>query len=125
MSDGPDTNLLIGGECVAGDGEPIEVENPYTEGTIATVGAASAEQVDAAVAAAREALARLGEQPAGERAELLHEIARRLRENQEELAAADDRRGRQAADREPRRDRLVRGRLRLLRRDRPRLAPAA
>ena len=58
--------------------------------------------------------------PAGERGEMLHEVARRLRENQRGARPDDDRRGRQAADREPRRDRLVRGRVRLLRRDRPR-----
>ena len=51
MSDAPDTNLLIGGESVAGEGEPIAVENPYTEGTVASVGAASPAQLDAAIAA--------------------------------------------------------------------------
>ena len=45
-----ETRLLIGGEQVAGDGAAIEVENPFTEETIATVGAPSAEQLDAAIA---------------------------------------------------------------------------
>ena len=98
MSDHP---LLIGGEAVAGDGEPIEVENPYTTETIATVGSASAEQLDAAVAAAREAFAAWSRTPALERGEMLHEIARRLREGGDGAGADDDRRGRQAAGRKP------------------------
>ena len=80
------TELLIDGERVAGAGAPIEVENPYTEETIATVGSASPEQLDAAVAAARAASGAWGRMPAGERCELLHEVARRLRESQTELA---------------------------------------
>ena len=36
-----ETRLLIGGEQVAGEGEPLDVENPYTEETLATVRAAS------------------------------------------------------------------------------------
>ena len=115
-----DRTLLIGGESVAGDGEPIAVENPFTTETIATVGSASAEQLDAAVAAAREAFETWSRTPALERGELLHEVARRLREGGEELARTMTVGGRQAADREPRRDRVVRGRVRLLRRDRPR-----
>ena len=50
-----ETRLLIGGEQVAGDGEPLDVENPATEETVATVGLPTAEQLDAAVAAAEEA----------------------------------------------------------------------
>jgi phenylacetaldehyde dehydrogenase len=48
--------LLIGGEWVAGAGRRIEVENPAREELIAEVGAASLDQVDEAVAAARGAL---------------------------------------------------------------------
>ena len=59
--------LLIGGELVAGDGAPLEVENPYSEETVASVGGASPEQVDAAVAAAREAFVAWSVTPAGER----------------------------------------------------------
>ncbi len=81
-----DHTLLIGGERVAGEGTPIDVENPYTTGTIATVGSASPEQLDAAVAAARAAFSEWSTTPAGERCEMLHEVARRLRDNQEELA---------------------------------------
>jgi acyl-CoA reductase-like NAD-dependent aldehyde dehydrogenase len=46
-----DTRLLIGGERVAGDGASLEVENPATEEVVASVGAPSPEQLDAAIAA--------------------------------------------------------------------------
>jgi betaine-aldehyde dehydrogenase len=81
-----DPLLLIGGEAVAGAGDPLAVENPYTTETIATVGSASAEQLDGAVAAARAAFAGWSGTPALERGEMLHEIARRLREGGDELA---------------------------------------
>ena len=50
-----ETRLLIGGEQVAGDGGSLPVENPYTEETVASVALPSSEQVDAGIAAAREA----------------------------------------------------------------------
>jgi acyl-CoA reductase-like NAD-dependent aldehyde dehydrogenase len=87
MSATADTRQLIAGERVAGDGPVLEVENPYTEETIASAGSASPEQLDAAVRAAREAFSTWGPMPAGERCELLHEVARGLRERQDELAA--------------------------------------
>jgi betaine-aldehyde dehydrogenase len=80
------TDLLIGGEIVAGEGTPVAVENPFTTETIESVPSASAEQLDAAVAAARAAFAEWSTTPAGERCDALHEVARRLRENAEELA---------------------------------------
>ncbi len=86
MSEPADTDLWIGGEAVAGSGEALEIENPFTEETVVTVGSASPEQLDAAIAAARDAWPAWASMPAGERAELLHEIARRLRERQEQLA---------------------------------------
>jgi len=82
----PETRLLIGGERVAGDGPPLAVENPATEETITEVGTPSSEQLDAAVAAAREAAPGWGATPAIERGEMLHEAARRLRERSDELA---------------------------------------
>jgi acyl-CoA reductase-like NAD-dependent aldehyde dehydrogenase len=84
--DGHTTSLLIDGELVAGAGETLAVENPFTTETIATVGSASTEQVDAAVTAARRAWPGWARMTAGERCELLHEVARRLREGAEELA---------------------------------------
>ena len=80
------TRLLIGGEQVAGTGEPLDVENPYTEETIATVALPSAEQVDAAIASARETARSWAQTPAVERGEMLHEVAARLRSRTDELA---------------------------------------
>jgi betaine-aldehyde dehydrogenase len=82
------TRLLIGGELLDGEGPRLAVENPYTTETIAELGAASPEQVDAAVAAARRAWPAWSNATAGERCELLHEVARRLRGRAEELALA-------------------------------------
>ncbi|HYG95981.1 MAG TPA: aldehyde dehydrogenase family protein, partial [Solirubrobacterales bacterium] len=80
------TDLLIGGESVPGAGGPLAVENPFTTEAIAELAAASPEQVDAAVASAREAWPGWAGMTAGERCELLHEAGRRLREQAEELA---------------------------------------
>jgi acyl-CoA reductase-like NAD-dependent aldehyde dehydrogenase len=88
-----ETRLLIGGEQVEGTGGPLEVENPFSEETIAMVGLPSAEQVDAAVAAAREAARGWAETPAIERCELLHEVAARLRARTDELAELMTREG--------------------------------
>ena len=55
-----ETRLLIRGEQVAGEGAPLAVENPATEETVAEVGAASPEQLDAAVAGAPRGRARAG-----------------------------------------------------------------
>jgi acyl-CoA reductase-like NAD-dependent aldehyde dehydrogenase len=83
-----ETRLLIRGEQVAGEGTAIEVENPTTEETAAEVGAASPEQLDAAIAAAREAARGWAATPAAERAELLHEVATRMRALTDDLARA-------------------------------------
>lgn len=88
-----ETRLLIGGELVPGDGPRFDVENPYDESTVATLGAASAEQVAAAVAAADEAAPGWAAMPVAERAELLHEIADRLVARTEELAELVTREG--------------------------------
>ena len=88
-----ETRLLIGGELVAGQGPALEVEDPAREETLATLDTASPEQVDAAIAAAREASREWGRMPAAERAELLHEIAARLRARTDELAELMTREG--------------------------------
>jgi acyl-CoA reductase-like NAD-dependent aldehyde dehydrogenase len=88
-----ETRLLIGGEQVAGDGGPLEVENPFSEETIATVGLPSTEQVDAAIAAARAAARGWAQTPAIERCELLHEVAARMRARTDELAELMTREG--------------------------------
>ncbi|HEX2233585.1 MAG TPA: aldehyde dehydrogenase family protein [Thermoleophilaceae bacterium] len=81
-----ETRLLIGGEQAAGDGPPLDVENPATEETVASVGTASPEQIDAAVAAAHEGFREWGATPAVERGEVLHEVATRLRARTDEIA---------------------------------------
>jgi acyl-CoA reductase-like NAD-dependent aldehyde dehydrogenase len=88
-----DTRLLIGGERIVGGGAPVEVENPFTEETLAAVGTPSPEQIDAAVRGAREAARGWATTPAIERAEMLHEVARRLRERADELAEMMTREG--------------------------------
>jgi len=81
------TTLLIGGERVAGAGAPIAIENPYSTETILQLPVASLEQVDAAVTAARGAWqSGWARSTAGERCELLHEVASRLRANADALA---------------------------------------
>jgi acyl-CoA reductase-like NAD-dependent aldehyde dehydrogenase len=81
-----ETRLLIGGGPVVGDGDPIAVENPFTEETVATVGTPSAEQLDAAIAAAADAQRGWERTPAVERGEMLHEVATRMRDRADALA---------------------------------------
>jgi betaine-aldehyde dehydrogenase len=81
-----ETRLLIAGEQVAGEGPGLDVENPYTQATLATVALPSAEQVDAAIAAARAAARGWADTGAVERCELLHEVATRLRAEADTLA---------------------------------------
>jgi acyl-CoA reductase-like NAD-dependent aldehyde dehydrogenase len=88
-----ETRLLIRGELVEGTGDPLAVENPFSEETIATVGIPSGEQVDAAIATAREAATEWARTPAIERCELLHEVAARLRARTGELAELMTREG--------------------------------
>jgi betaine-aldehyde dehydrogenase len=81
-----ETRLLINGEQAEGNGLLLEVENPYTEEVIASVGSADEGQLEAAFAAAREAAREWGRTPAVDRGELLHEVAMRLRSRTDELA---------------------------------------
>jgi acyl-CoA reductase-like NAD-dependent aldehyde dehydrogenase len=81
-----ETRLLIRGEQVAGEGATLAIENPATEETVAEVGAASPDQLDAAIAGAREAARGWAATPAVERAELLHEVAGRMRALTDDLA---------------------------------------
>jgi betaine-aldehyde dehydrogenase len=83
---GYETRLLIDGVPVEGEGAGLDVENPATEETVATVGSASAGQLDQAVAAARAAAPGWASTPAVDRAPLLRAIAEGLREQADELA---------------------------------------
>ena len=83
-----ETRLLIGGEQVAGEGDPLVIENPATEETLTELSGPSDEQLDAAIASANEAFPGWAATPAVERAELLHEVATRMRDRTAELARA-------------------------------------
>jgi betaine-aldehyde dehydrogenase len=86
--------LFIGGEYVDSTSDRvIEVENPATEEVIAEVPDASAEDVDRAVEAARRAQREWRKTDGLERANLLHECARRLEEEADELAVLLTREG--------------------------------
>jgi acyl-CoA reductase-like NAD-dependent aldehyde dehydrogenase len=87
VNEGAETRLLIGGEQVPGEGEALAVENPYTEEIEAEVRLPSEAQLDAAIGAAAEAARGWERTPAPERAEMLHEVAQRLRARTDELAA--------------------------------------
>ncbi|HZG48195.1 MAG TPA: aldehyde dehydrogenase family protein [Thermoleophilaceae bacterium] len=81
-----ETRLLIRGERVAGEGAPLAVENPASEETVAELRGPSPAQLDAAIAGAAEAFKGWAATPAVERAELLHEVAVRMRAQAGELA---------------------------------------
>ena len=82
--------ILVGGSWTpAASGETMEVLNPATEEVLAEVPRCSAEDVDAAVVAARAALPEWLETTPGERAEALLGLARVLEENAGELAAIE------------------------------------
>ena len=81
-----ETRLLIGGEQVQGQGGALEVENPYSEETIATVRVPGDHQLDAAIAAAQTTGRAWARTPAPERGEMLHEVAARLRSRTDALA---------------------------------------
>ena len=68
-------DLLIDGQFVSPHGERWPVYNPATEQVIATVGGASAEQVDAGVAAARAAFPGWAALPGEQRSRYIHRLA--------------------------------------------------
>ena len=80
-----DYSMLINGEAVSAD-SAIEVINPATEQPIASVPAASPEQLDTAVAAARAALPAWSARSMDERRELILKMADRIEQNMGELA---------------------------------------
>ena len=80
-----DYSMLINGEAVSAD-SAIDVINPATEQPIASVPAASPEQLDTAVAAARAALPAWSARPMDERRELILKMADRIEQNMGELA---------------------------------------
>ena len=85
--------LLVGGELVDGDGPALEIEEPALGEVLGSVALPSEAQVDAAIAAAREAAGGWAGTPAAERAEMLHEVATRIRAKTDALAETMTREG--------------------------------
>ena len=84
------TDLYLGGDWRASvSGRYAETFNPGTGAVLASVADAAADDVDAAVAAARTGFLEWRDVPPLERARVLKEIARLLREHGDELAMID------------------------------------
>ncbi|KAF4831445.1 putative aldehyde dehydrogenase-like protein [Colletotrichum siamense] len=83
------TGLFINNEFTPGTASPITTINPADETEITTVQAASAEDVDHAVRAARDALLRWRQNNPVERGELLHDLAQLMRHEKEILATLE------------------------------------
>ncbi len=82
--------IFIGGTwSEAASGATMDVINPATEETIASVPSCAVEDVDAAVEAAKAALPAWLDSTPGERSELLLGLAKVLEENADELAAIE------------------------------------
>jgi len=77
--------LLIGGEWVDGSSGTYDIVNPATEEVVGEAPEASVADVEAAIAAAREAFPRWSRTPPEERARLLQAVADRVGERREEL----------------------------------------
>ncbi len=79
--------MWINGEHTSGrSSSVIEVHNPATEELVDTAPAANAADVDDAVSAAQAAFHAWKRLPAGQKAELLHEVARKLSEQTDKIA---------------------------------------
>ncbi len=83
----PQVKMLIGGEWIADGGNgSMSVINPATEQEIGTAPKVSAEQLDAAIAAARDAFVLWSNTPAIERYRIIRKAAELLRERTETIA---------------------------------------
>ncbi len=82
--------LFVNGEFVSGHGKPFSTISPADESPIAEIACANAEDVDAAVAAARRAYDRTWSRMSGsDRGKFLFRIARLVQERARELAVAE------------------------------------
>ena len=81
------TEHVIGGDYVPGSGADIEVVNPATEQVIGSVPAGTESDVDAAVAAARNAFENWSRTPAAERAAVVRRISEGIAARRDEIAA--------------------------------------
>jgi acyl-CoA reductase-like NAD-dependent aldehyde dehydrogenase len=78
--------MYINGEFTKGySNEEIEVTNPATEDVLETVPRGTAEDVEAAVQAGKEAFAIWRKMGANERTSLLHNVAAKVRDHREEI----------------------------------------
>lgn len=80
------TQLLINGETIPGQGEPISLFSPETNELITQVPSASTDQVDMAVAASEAAFPLWKKKSFADRAQALFELADRIDEKAEFLA---------------------------------------
>ncbi|MED5453661.1 MAG: aldehyde dehydrogenase family protein [Verrucomicrobiota bacterium] len=87
------TKLLLDGQWLEGVGvDKLVVTNPATEETFAEVSSATAGEIDKAVIAGQSVFkSSWRDMPPGQRAELLHGIAKLIRENTESLAQLETR----------------------------------
>ncbi|HEX2791048.1 MAG TPA: gamma-aminobutyraldehyde dehydrogenase [Steroidobacteraceae bacterium] len=83
------TQLLIGGRLLAGEGPVQQVLDAATGSVLATVASASAPQVDAAVAAAEQAFDGWAQSAPRDRAALLLKIADRIEAEAQDYAALE------------------------------------
>ena len=86
-----DTQMLIAGELVGGEGEVETILDSATAAPIASVAGASAAQVEAAVAAAEKAFTGWARTPPRDRATLMLRIADRIEADAAEYAALESR----------------------------------
>ena len=86
----PETRLFIGGDYVdAVDGDRFETVNPANLEAIATMSAANAKDVDAAVAAARKAFRPWSRMVPRDRMEIMYRFTSLIDEHAEQLAVLD------------------------------------
>jgi aminobutyraldehyde dehydrogenase len=81
-----ETKLHIGGEFVLGTGQSEDIRNPATEELIARIPSASQEQIDQAVAAARQAFLSWALTTPSQRSGMLLKLAEKIEAKAEELA---------------------------------------
>jgi aminobutyraldehyde dehydrogenase len=80
------TSMLIGGELVAGEGQPEDILNPATGEVVVTLNEASKVQIDLAVAAAASAFGAWSRTTPAERSALLLKLAERIEAEAEAFA---------------------------------------
>jgi len=81
------TNHVIDGKQVTGTGERLDVANPATGAVIASIPLGTAADVDAAVAAARRAVATWSRVPVAERVAVVRRVSAGIAARRDEIAA--------------------------------------